>query len=204
MKLMVGLGNPGPRYEKTRHNIGFLVLESLAQEIGVSIAKKQCQSLVGQGSINGNQVLLAKPQTYMNKSGEAVLELVNYYKDRITDLIVVHDDLDLEFGRIRFKDGGGTGGHNGLKSITSLLNSSDYPRLKIGIGRNPANMKAENYVLSEFNAAERVVLPELIRVATQGLKTWVLEGVNKAMNDYNGFSPVKESTADNRYPTTDI
>lgn len=186
MKLMVGLGNPGPRYEKTRHNIGFMVIDYLAHELNISVTKKQAQAYVGQGYISGSKVLLAKPQTYMNNSGEAVLELVNYYRDSIKDLIIIHDDLDLEFGRIRFKDGGGSGGHNGLKSISCLLNSPDYSRLKVGIGRNPSYMKVENYVLSEFHSTELVILPDLVRASSQGLKTWVLDGMGKAMNEYNG------------------
>lgn len=189
MKLMVGLGNPGPRYENNRHNIGFMVVDYLASELNISLTKKQCQAIVGQGLINGEKALLVKPQTYMNNSGESVLELINYYRDSIEDFIIIHDDLDLEFGRIRFKDGGGTGGHNGLKSISRLLNSSDYSRLKIGIGRNPSYMKVENYVLSDFAAAgEKTILPDLVKISAQGLKAWFKEGLGKAMNDYNGVA----------------
>lgn len=185
MKLLVGLGNPGARYEKTRHNIGFMVLDLLAAELGIALTKKQCQALLGQGMWGPEKVLLAKPQTYMNNSGEAVLEILNFYQDGITDFILVHDDLDLDFGRIRFKQGGGAGGHNGLKSITQHLNSPDYARLKMGISRNPAVMKVENYVLSDFSPEEKILLPELLKVAVKGLATWSLEGVTKAMNDYN-------------------
>lgn len=185
MKLLVGLGNPGSRYEKTRHNIGFMVVDLIAAELGIGISKKQCQALVGQGIWQGQKVLLAKPQTYMNNSGEAVLELLNYYQDGITDLIVIHDDLDLDFGRIRFKQGGGTGGHNGLKSISHLLNSPDYDRLKIGIGRNPEFMKVESYVLSEFLVNEKKLLPEILHFSVRGLATWVQDGITKAMNSFN-------------------
>ncbi len=187
MKLIVGLGNPGKKYEKTRHNIGFMVLDELASILGFTIEKKQNQALLGQCFFEGTKLLLAKPQTYMNKSGEAVLELLNYYRDSIDDFIVIHDDLDMEFGRIRFKLGGGSGGHNGLKSITQMLNSPDYGRLKIGIGRPPQFMKVENYVLSEFSGAETKVLPELINAAVCGLKTWCRAGIAKAMNDFNGL-----------------
>ncbi|MBZ4653400.1 MAG: peptidyl-tRNA hydrolase [Peptococcaceae bacterium] len=186
MKLIVGLGNPGKKYEKTRHNIGFMIVDELAASLGFTIEKKQNQALLGLGFLEGTKVLLAKPQTYMNKSGEAVLEVLNYYQDSIDDLIVIHDDLDMEFGRIRFKPGGGTGGHNGLKSITQMLNSPDYGRLKIGIGRPPQFMKVENYVLSEFTGAEKKVLPEVIKVAVTGVKTWCSAGIEKAMNDFNG------------------
>ena len=187
MKLIVGLGNPGKKYEKTRHNVGFMIVDELASMLDIAIEKKQNQALLGQGFMAGHKVLLAKPQTYMNKSGEAVFELLNYYHDSIDDFIVVHDDLDLELGRIRFKLGGGTGGHNGLKSITQMLNSSDYSRLKIGIGRPPQMMKVENYVLSEFTSLEKKVLPELIKEAVEGLKIWCSAGIEKAMNDFNGL-----------------
>ena len=187
MKLFVGLGNPGSRYEKNRHNIGFLVLDALASDAGITINKKQCQAIIGQGQWCGEKILLAKPQTYMNNSGEAVLELLNFYQESITGLVVIHDDLDLDFGRIRFKQNGGTGGHNGLKSITHFLNSPDYDRLKIGIGRNPAFMKVENYVLSDFSAVEKLKLPVLIKAALGGLQTWTEKGIVKAMNDFNSY-----------------
>ncbi len=187
MKLMIGLGNPGRRYEKTRHNIGFMVLDALAEELGCPLAKKQNASCTGQGFISGQKILLAKPQTFMNNSGEAVMELLHYYRDGIDDFIVIHDDLDLEFGKIRFKAGGGTGGHNGLKSISHFLNSPDYDRLKVGIGRPPGLVKAESYVLSEFLPTEEPLLPKIITAAIDGLKLWSREGVRQAMNDSNGL-----------------
>lgn len=187
MKLLVGLGNPGARYEKNRHNMGFMVIDALAQQGGVSVNKKQGQALIGQMFISGKKVLLVKPQTYMNLSGQAVMELLNYYQDRIDDIIVIHDDLDLEFGRLRFKRGGGTGGHNGLKSISRMLNSPDYSRLKIGIGKPPDAMKVENYVLSDFLPEESIDLPQLIQQSLEGLRTWCLEGIEKAMNKFNAI-----------------
>lgn len=185
MKLLVGLGNPGARYEKTRHNIGFMVLDLLATELGIAITKKQCQALLGQGMWGSRKVMLAKPQTFMNKSGDSVLEILNFYQDGISDLIIIHDDLDLDFGRIRFKQGGGTGGHNGLKSITQQLNSPDYSRLKMGISRNPSLMKVENYVLSDFLPEEKKFLPEVLKSAVRGLATWSMDGISKAMNEHN-------------------
>lgn len=185
MKFIVGLGNPEGRYEKTRHNVGFMVVDALASYYQLSIDKKQGSSLIGQGFIEGKKVLLAKPQTYMNRSGEAVLELINYYRDAVQDLIVIHDDLDLDFGRLRFKRGGGSGGHNGLKSITQMLNSPEYSRLKIGIGRPPAPMKTENYVLGSFLEKERKILPELLKISLDGLKVWWSSGIDEAMNKFN-------------------
>jgi len=184
-KLLVGLGNPGNRYEKTRHNLGFMVLDRLAADLEIAVSKKQGQALLGQGAIGREKVLLAKPQTYMNRSGEAVLEILNYYKDRIDDLIIVHDDLDLEFGRIRFRAEGGTGGHKGLQSIVKMLASNEFTRLKIGIGRPPEFIPVEDYVLSELAPPERTLLPQLLREAADGLKVWSLEGTEKAMNAFN-------------------
>lgn len=188
MKLIVGLGNPGIRYAQSRHNLGFMVVDSLAARWGLAKETKKHHSLLFQGSFAGMKTMLVKPQTYMNRSGEAVMEIINYYHENIDDLIVIHDDLDLEFGRIRFKAGGGTGGHKGLNSITTMLNSSDYPRLKIGIGHPPPEMPVEAYVLSGFSAREKVVLPELIKTSAEGLECWCREGLDKAMNDYNGIS----------------
>ena len=188
MKMIVGLGNPGAGYAQTRHNAGFMVIDKFAAVYQLTIEKKQCRSLLGQGFMEGQKVLLVKPQTYMNKSGEAVLEILNYYREGIEDLIVIHDDLDLDFGRLRFKRGGGTGGHNGLKSITQMLNSPEYSRLKIGIGRPPEVMPTEAYVLGSFLTKEKESLPEIIKGAVEGLKTWCFEGVDVAMNKFNGFN----------------
>lgn len=188
MKMIVGLGNPGAGYTQTRHNAGFMVLDKFAATYQLTVEKKQCRSLLGQGFIEGQKVLLVKPQTYMNKSGEAVLEILNYYRDGIEDLIVIHDDLDLAFGRLRFKRDGGTGGHNGLKSITQMLNSPEYSRLKIGIGRPPEYMPTEAYVLSSFSVEEKERLPEIVKNAVEGLKTWCFEGVEVAMNKFNSFN----------------
>lgn len=186
MKLIVGLGNPGSRYEQTRHNIGFKVIDALAKAHDIDVNKKQCRSLLGQGFLSGEKVLLVKPQTYMNNSGEAVWETLNFYRDNIDDLLAIHDDLDLEYGRLRFKDGGGTGGHNGLKSIEKMINSSDYGRLKMGIGR-PEQMSVESYVLSKFSKEENQVLPKLIDAAVAGVEVWCQDGLEKAMNKFNGF-----------------
>jgi PTH1 family peptidyl-tRNA hydrolase len=185
-KLLVGLGNPGGRYEKTRHNIGFMVVDQIALELGIAVNKKQCQALVAQGHISDEKVLLVKPQTYMNRSGEAVLELLNFYKDSISDLIIIHDDLDLEFGRIRFKADGGAGGHKGLQSIIKMLGSQDFPRLKIGIGRPPEYIAVEDYVLQEPNPSEKKLLPEVIKEAALALADWNSLGIEKSMNQYNG------------------
>ena len=187
MKLLVGLGNPGARYQNTRHNVGFMVLDALAAEWGVRIEKKRGTSLVGKALCEGEKILLLKPQTYMNRSGEAVLEALHYYRDAIDDLLVIHDDLDLEVGRLRFKRNGGAGGHNGLKSIMQMLNSADFDRLKIGIGRPHGAWQTEDYVLGGFDPEEKAVITEVIAEAAQGVKLWCLQGIDEAMNKHNSF-----------------
>ena len=186
MILVIGLGNPGREYENTRHNIGFLTLDKLAASADILIEKKKHQALLGQGFISGKKVLLAKPQTYMNLSGRAVLEITNYYANQIEDLLVIHDDLDLPFGQLRFKQGGGTGGHNGLKSIEACLNSREFDRLKLGIGR-PKHEKIEvkDHVLQQFSSAEKEELEEVIKRAEEGVKKWLDSGIAEAMNIYN-------------------
>lgn len=187
MKLLVGLGNPGTRYQKTRHNVGFMVLDALAQTWGVKIEKKQGAGLIGQAFFEGEKVLLLKPQTYMNRSGEAVLETLHYYREAIDDLLVIHDDLDLEPGRLRFKRGGGSGGHNGLKSIAEMLNSPDFERLKIGIGRPHDVVKTEDYVLGVFSAEEGKIVAGVIAEAVNGVKLWCSKGITEAMNKFNSL-----------------
>jgi PTH1 family peptidyl-tRNA hydrolase len=188
LKMIAGLGNPGTTYAHTRHNIGFMVVDRLAQVLGVSAEKKQGHALVAQEVYKGERLLLVKPQTYMNLSGEAILELLNFYKNGIDDLIVIHDDLDLELGRIRFKSGGGTGGHRGLKSITEMLNSDSYDRLKVGIGRPPEFMKTESYVLQAFSTEEKLLLDKVLAKAVEGIEYWITEGCAKAMNQYNALN----------------
>lgn len=185
MKLLVGLGNPGTRYQKTRHNVGFMVLDALADVWGVRIEKKQGAGLIGQAFFEGEKVLLLKPQTYMNRSGEAVLETLHYYREAIDELLVIHDDLDMDPGRLRFKRGGGSGGHNGLKSITEMLNSSDFERLKIGIGRPHDVIKTEDYVLGVFSPDEGKIIAEVITEAVNGAKFWCSKGIAEAMNKFN-------------------
>lgn len=130
MYMIVGLGNPGDKYTATKHNVGFWAIDAIADEMNVLVEKKQCQALTGTGMWHGKKVLLVKPQTFMNLSGQAVIELLNYYADQIDDLLIIHDDLDLEPGMLRFKQNGSSGGHNGIKSIAQHLNSNEFDRLK--------------------------------------------------------------------------
>jgi len=183
MKMIVGLGNPGKEYAQTKHNIGFLVVDAIAEAAEAVVEKKQCQALTGQANWDGQKILLVKPQTYMNLSGQAVIELLHYYKDRIDDLLVVHDDLDLPPGQLRFKQGGSAGGHNGIKNIIAQLNSTDFDRLKIGIGHGKYDTK--DYVLSPFTGADRQAIAEAVETAVPAVKLWLEEGIAPAMNQYN-------------------
>lgn len=183
MYLIVGLGNPGKKYEQTRHNVGFWLIDRLAEKMGIAVEKKQSGAFIGTGMYKGKKILLAKPQTYMNLSGEAVIQLLNYY-DTIDELIIIHDDLDLAEGVIRFKDGGGLGGHNGLKSITQHLHSQDFERLRIGIGR-PDQQKVVNYVLEPFSQEHKKAVDQALDEAADGIDVWLESGIQTAMNQYN-------------------
>lgn len=188
MKLIAGLGNPGTTYAHTRHNVGFMAIDRLAASLGAGAEKKQGQALVTQAVFKGERLLLVKPQTYMNLSGDSIMELLNFYKDGIDDLIVVHDDMDIELGRIRFKTGGGTGGHRGLKSITERLGSNEYDRLKIGIGRPSEYIKPEVFVLQSFQTEEKPILDKVLNLTAEGLENWIMEGCVSSMNKFNSLN----------------
>ncbi len=183
MKMIIGLGNPGKEYVQTKHNVGFMVIDAIADELGVSVEKRQCQAFTQMTTWDGEKILLVKPQTYMNLSGQAVMELLNYYKDKIDDLLVIHDDLDLPPGQLRFKQGGGAGGHNGIKNIIAHLNSNDFDRLKIGIGRSKNDTK--DYVLSAFSGADKKLIDEAVATSLDAVKLWLNQGIAPAMNQYN-------------------
>lgn len=184
MKMIVGLGNPGKEYEKTKHNVGFMVIDAIADKLGVSVDKKQCQALIQTATWEGEKILLVKPQTYMNLSGQAVMELINYYKDKIDDFVIVHDDLDLPTGQLRFKQNGSAGGHNGIKNIIAHVNSNEFDRLKIGIGRGKSDVK--DYVLSNFGGEEKKLIEEAVEKSVDALYIWLKQGIGPAMNQVNG------------------
>lgn len=184
MKLVVGLGNPGAKYAATRHNVGFMVVDRLAERAGVAVTKKQCSALTAIATIAGEKVCLAKPQTYMNLSGDAVGCLLRYYKLTPLDLLVVYDERDLPLGKIRLREKGSAGGHRGMESIIGVMGSSDFPRLRIGIGR-PREMGAVEHVLGAFSSEERAVAVEAICRATEAVEMALREGLDAAMNRYN-------------------
>ena len=184
MKLVVGLGNPGAKYAATRHNVGFMVVDRLAERIGATVTKKQCSALTTIATIAGEKVCLAKPQTYMNLSGDAVGCLLRYYKLTPSDLLVIYDERDLPLGKIRMREKGSAGGHRGMESIIGVLGTSDFPRLRIGIGR-PQEMGAIEHVLGTFSAEERPIAAEAITRATEAVETALRDGLEAAMNRYN-------------------
>jgi len=188
LKIVVGLGNPGLKYEFTRHNIGFRVVDSLAQDIEIEFKKvKSYYSLISRGMINNHKVMLVKPQTFMNLSGRAVSKVVSYYKISLRDLLIVYDDLNLELGQIRIRKKGSAGGHKGMESIMQYLHSEEIPRLRIGIGNLSVNFNFDcvSYVLSNFNGDEEDKIKETIKLSTKAIKTVIEDGFEKAMRKYN-------------------
>jgi PTH1 family peptidyl-tRNA hydrolase len=185
MYLIVGLGNPGNRYRATRHNIGFKVLEKLASQLEVDLRQKSFNALWGKGKIANKNVILAMPQTYMNLSGNAVRQLHAFFKTNTSNLLVIHDDLDLSFGSVRLKTGGGNAGHKGLASIAEQLGSSDFMRVRLGIGKPADKSRVEGYVLEPFNSEELSVLPEIIQTAAEAIEEIISSGMQVAMGKYH-------------------
>jgi PTH1 family peptidyl-tRNA hydrolase len=184
MYLIVGLGNPGNRYQATRHNIGFMVLKKLAAKLELDLSQKSFNALWGKGKIVSNNVILAMPQTYMNLSGNAVRQLHAFFKTDLSNLIVIHDDLDLSFGSVRLKTGGGNAGHKGLASIEENLGSSEFMRIRLGIGKPADKSRIEGYVLEPFGKEELSVLPEIIQWAADAATDIVSSGIQTAIGNY--------------------
>ncbi|MCX8127295.1 MAG: aminoacyl-tRNA hydrolase [Synergistetes bacterium] len=189
MRLVVGLGNPGPKYEFTRHNFGFRVIDFLAGRWDLKVDRYECKALTGR---KDNGVLLVKPMTYMNRSGEALKELISKYKVSPHDVLVIYDDLYLPFGVIRIRKLGGAGGHKGMESIISTLGTEEIPRLRLGIGPPPPS-GYEYYVLSEFTDKEMKLLPFILRRATDAIELILAEGIDKAMSLYNSKEIFEEN-----------
>jgi PTH1 family peptidyl-tRNA hydrolase len=183
--LIVGLGNPGREYAQTRHNMGFITLDHLAAQLGVDINRIKFKSLVGETRLSGQKVVLLKPQTYMNNSGEAVREAVSFYKIEPENLIVVYDDLDIELGTLRIRKKGSAGTHNGMRSVIRLLGFDNFPRVRVGIGSN-GDTDIINYVIGGFRKEEVEPLERAVEQACRALKCYVEYGIEKAMQDYNG------------------
>ena len=184
MKLIVGLGNPGARYARSRHNVGFLVAEQFARAHDLAFARKRFNAELAEGNVAGARVLIAKPQTFMNLSGDAVGKLFAFYKIAPPDLLVVYDDLDLPLGKMRLRPKGGAGGHHGMESIIARVGTSDFPRLRVGIGRPDPNADID-HVLGDFAADERGVMNDTFVRAADALGVWLAAGLNAAMNQFN-------------------
>lgn len=186
MRVIVGLGNPGSEYQRARHNLGFWVIERLAQRWEIPLTRRALLSSLGEGRWKGVQVLLVQPQTYMNRSGEAVARICAHYHLSPTDLVVVHDDLDLPLGRVRIKrGGGGAGGNRGVASVITALGSKEFVRVKIGIGRPPDRQDPADYVLQPFTWSEEAFILPAVDRAADAVEALLLEGVEKAMARFN-------------------
>ncbi len=184
MRLIVGLGNPGKRYENTRHNIGFMLIDRIASAYGIKVETEGFESLWGVGKIGGVDVLLLKPQTFVNRSGGAVKEIIDYFKIPIGNLLVLYDDIDLPFGRISIRGSGGSGGHRGMESILMHVRTSLFPRVRLGIGR-PEDSDVSGYVLSIFTEEEQVILDSILGRAKDAVELIQINGIKEAMNRFN-------------------
>ena len=185
MKVIVGLGNPGKKYENTRHNIGFAAIDYIAEKEGININTGKYKALVGSGYIDGVKVLLVKPQTFMNLSGESLRPIMDFYKLEPEDFLVIFDDIDLDVGRIRIRRKGSAGGHNGIKSIISHLGSMEFPRIKIGVGAKPPGYDLADYVLGHFSKADQEILQERFEDVYDAVKLIVGDDITEAMNRHN-------------------
>ncbi len=184
MYIIVGLGNPGRKYENTRHNMGFIAVDLLAEKYGIKIDKIKFKALVGEGRIAGQKVLLVKPQTFMNLSGQSVVEVMNFYKEEIENLIVIYDDIDIPTGTIRLRKKGSAGTHNGMRNIVYLLGEDGFPRIRVGIG-SEKKVDLINYVIGGVSKGEKEPLEDALTRAADAAACIVEKGIDKAMNEYN-------------------
>ncbi len=184
MYVIVGLGNPGKKYAETRHNVGFGVIDYLAYRNNIEVKKIKHKALIGEGIIEGQRVMLVKPQTFMNLSGQSVMEICNYYKVDLSKLIVIYDDIDIDFAKIRIRKKGSAGTHNGMRNIIYLLQQDEFPRVRIGIGR-PEKGDLVNFVVGRFSEKEKEDIVLSIRSAAEAVENIIGEGMDKAMSNYN-------------------
>lgn len=185
MKIIVGLGNPGSKYAGTRHNIGFHAIDKIADAFLIPVETKKHKALIGKGKIGIETVILAKPQTYMNNSGESVRELADFYKAEPEDIIILFDDISLDVGQLRIRAKGSAGGHNGIKSIIAHLGTNEFPRVKIGVGERPAWQDLADYVLGRFTKEEIPIMDEATNRACEAVYTMISKDYRTAMNEFN-------------------
>ena len=185
MIVIAGLGNPGKEYDDTKHNVGFWVIDQLAKEYTISVTRFKHKALIGEGIIAGKKVLLVKPQTYMNLSGESIREILKFYKIPIAQLYVIYDDTSLPLGGIRIREKGSAGGHNGIKNIIAHLGTQEFPRVRIGVGAKPDRMDLADYVLGRFPQVEQSVMEDAFKEAAEAAAAIVEDGIDAAMNRFN-------------------
>lgn len=185
MYIIAGLGNPTREYEKTRHNAGFCAIDALADRYDIAVTEKKHKALYGKGMIEGHKVILAKPQTFMNLSGESIRALVDFYKISLEELIIIYDDISLEPGQLRIRLKGSAGGHNGIKNIIAQLGTQEFPRIKVGVGAKPPRMDLADYVLSRFSQGEQKLMEDAFRDAADAAVMMMTDGADRAMNHFN-------------------
>ena len=186
MLAIIGLGNPGDKYDHTRHNAGFDVVTILSALWDIPLKKLKCKALIGEGTAEGQKIVLIKPQTFMNESGLSVAEALNWFKLRPQEVLIIVDDIDLPFGQVRVRAGGGPGTHNGMRSILQYTGSADFPRIRVGMGAPPAGWDLADYVLGHFsNAEDRETAFSAYKTAAEAAACWAAEGIDRAMNKYN-------------------
>jgi len=186
--FLAGLGNPGKEYEQNRHNIGFMVLNRFAAKYGENFSKYEKQALIAKFPVEKKRLILVKPQTFMNRSGQAIVPLVRYYKIPLENMLIAYDDIDLPFGLIRIRPSGGAGGHNGLASIINQLGTNIFPRMRVGIGRPPGKQNAASYVLKNFSASEIDILEIILEKSYEAITVFLQDGIEAAMNRFNSSS----------------
>lgn len=204
MYIIAGLGNPGKEYAGSRHNVGFMTLDVLADRYNIDVSVKAHKALIGKGMIEGNKVILVKPQTYMNLSGESIRSVMDYYKTEPSEFIVIYDDISLEPGQIRIRKKGSAGGHNGIKNIIAHLGTQEFPRIRIGVGEKPARMDLADYVLGHFSKDEKEPMEQAFKDGAAAAVSMMNDGIDTAMNRYNGAArtakkePVKKEAAEKK------
>ncbi len=194
MRIIIGLGNPTEKYQATRHNIGWDAITRIADDYKIALNQKKHKAICGSGYIEGEKVILAKPLTYMNLSGESIRQLVDFYKVELEDIIVIYDDVSLDVGQLRIRKKGSAGGHNGIKSIISHLGTDEFPRIKVGVGEKPKDWDLADYVLSRFKVQEEVAIREALKDISDACRIIITNGMDTAMNQYNKKKSEDEQT----------
>jgi PTH1 family peptidyl-tRNA hydrolase len=185
LRLVVGLGNPGNTYKDTRHNVGFMVVDQIAEDFSITLVKQKFDTVFGRGFVDGVEIVLAKPMDFMNRSGPQIQKISRYFRILSEDMLIVHDDIDLAFGRIKIKEKGGDGGHKGVRSIIDAFGGGGFTRLRIGVGRPEAGISAADHVLGKFIAKEKQVVDRIITAARDAVVTILCKGAKEGMNRFN-------------------